>query len=61
MRFLTRLWTVSPIWIILLVLTILILAVPIPNLRSKPVERVYQVEAARFAYSPGVLRASVST
>ena len=59
MRFLARLRTVSPIWIILLVLTILILAVPIPNLRSKPVERVYQVEAARFAYSPGVLRANL--
>jgi heme/copper-type cytochrome/quinol oxidase subunit 2 len=58
MRLLTSLRSLSPIWIILAALAVVILALPFPILGSKPTERVYRVEAARFAYSPAVLKAN---
>lgn len=58
MRILAFFRSVSLIWLILSVLAILILVIPFPNLGSKPTERLYRVEASRFAYSPAVLRAN---
>jgi len=39
-----------------LLLAILILLVPIPAKARTPTERVFRVEASRFAYSPAVLK-----
>ena len=58
MRILAVLRSISLIWIVLLVLAILILVIPFPIFGSKPNERIYQVEASRFSYSPAVLRAN---
>jgi heme/copper-type cytochrome/quinol oxidase subunit 2 len=49
---------VRPIWIILAVIAVTILVAPIPRLGGQPIDRHYRVEAARFEYSPGVLRAN---
>ena len=50
--------SIPPIWVILPALAIPILVLPIPPLGTQPTDRVYRVEAGRFAYSPGVLRAN---
>jgi len=58
MRILAALRSISPFWIILPVLAMMILVIPLPILGNKPTERIYMVEASRFAYSPAVLRAN---
>lgn len=41
---------------LLAVLGILVLVFPIPVRAGRPVERVYRIEASRFAYSPSILK-----
>ena len=59
MRVIAVLRSISLIWIILPALAILILVIPLPTLGSMPTDRVYRVDAGRFAYSPAVLRANL--
>lgn len=58
MRLLSNLRTIRPIWLFLVTLAMAILAAPLPGLGSKPADRVFRVEASRFAYAPAVLRAN---
>lgn len=43
-------------WVLLAVLFLIITFVPLPSTASQPTERVFRLEASRFAYSPAVLR-----
>lgn len=45
----------NKIILVIVLLTVLIIIVPIPVSASPPTERVFRVEASRFAYSPSIL------
>lgn len=45
-------------WIVLPLLAVMILLIPLPNWNAVPRERLFRVEAGRFAYSPAILRAN---
>lgn len=48
-------WSITWRWFALSGLALLILVLPMPIGTIKPVERTFQIEASRFAYSPAVL------
>jgi cytochrome c oxidase subunit 2 len=58
MRILAELRSIPLMWIILPILALLILFIPVPGLGSRPTERIFQIEASRFAYSPSILQAN---
>jgi heme/copper-type cytochrome/quinol oxidase subunit 2 len=45
-------------WILLSGAALLVIVLPLPSRPAAPIERLYRIEASRFAYSPAVLTAN---
>jgi len=58
MRFLIWFRSIPLIWKLMPLLAAVVLVAPLPFSGGQPTDRHYRVEAARFAYFPGVLRAN---